>query len=165
MKNRKKTIKVTAKKMTVARSPVVTDYDKDFSKWANNQAKFLKNKEFAKLDMDNLIEEIEDLSKREKQRLTSYLEILLLHMLKVKFQSDMHTASWDRSIKVASHKAHKTLEENPSLKSKLKEILDDAYFSARLTAANETGLEEKTFPKKSPWSINDLFPKLPTKYC
>lgn len=166
MKPIKKSVKARPKALSVA-APVKKDseYEEDFSKWANNQARFLKRGEFERLDMDNLIEEIADLSKREKQRLTSYLEVLLMHMLKVKFQHEKHTSSWDRSIKVASHKAQKTLSENPSLKQKLKEIVDDAYFSARLEAVDETGLDESKFPEKCPWSLKDIFHDLEKKYC
>ena len=140
-------------------------YEKDFSKWAINQARFLKRGEFERLDVDNLIEEIGDLSKREKQRLESHLEVLLMHMLKVKLQPSKHTKSWDLTIKEASHKAHKTLSENPSLKSKLKGVLEDAYFSARLKAARETKLDEKKFPEACPWTPKDIFPDLEKKYC
>ncbi len=139
-------------------------YEKDFSKWANTQARLLKKGEYSKLDIDNLIEEIEDLSKREKQRLISHLEILLMHLLKVKFQPEMHTVSWDLSIKEARHKANKALRENPSLKSKLKEILEDAYFTARLKAALETKMPEKTFPEICPWDPKELFIDLEKKY-
>lgn len=140
------------------------EYDKDFSKWANNQAKYLSKKEFEKLDIENLIEEIRDLGKREKQMLTSYLENLLMHLLKVKFQPEKRTNSWDNSIEIASHKAQKTLVENPSLKPKLKEIVKDAYFSARLLAASETNLNKETFPKECPWDLKELFPILESKY-
>jgi predicted DNA-binding ribbon-helix-helix protein len=167
-KNMKKTVKTISKKLSVpapCSTRIEIDYEKDFSKWAAKQAKFLKIGEFEKLDLANLIEEIEDLSKREKQRLTSYLEGLLMHKLKVKFQSAKHTKSWDLSIKEANHKAQKTLSENPSLKSKLKDIVEDAYFSARLKAAVETKLDESKFPEKCPWSLKDLFPDLEKKYC
>lgn len=167
MKITKKIVKASPKRRTLsapASGKEKVAYEKDFSKWANNQANLLKRGEFQKLDIDNLIEEIEDLSKREKQRLTSYLEVLLMHMLKVKFQPQMHTASWDLSIKETSHKAHKTLSENPSLKPKLKDILLDAYFTARIKAARETELEEKTFPEKCPWPIREIFPDLEHKY-
>lgn len=143
-------------------SPV--EYEKDFSKWAHCQAKLLKNGEFDKLDIDNLIEEIDDLSKREKQRLASYLEILLMHMLKMEFQSKKQSKSWALSIKESAYKARKTLSENPSLKPKLKEIVEDAYFSARLKAAIETKLDEGTFPKKCSWGLEVLFPDLEKKY-
>ncbi len=161
----KKTIKANPKKMSVSCPSNTLSYDKDFYKWTTNQARFLKNGEFSKLDIENLIEEIESLGRSEKRTLKSYLEILLMHMLKVEFQPGKHTTSWDISTKVASHKAQKTLLENPSLKPKLKEIVEDAYFSARLDAALETKLDEGTFPEKCPWSLKDIFPDLEKKYC
>lgn len=167
MKTIKKTVKCSPRRLSIAAPAFAKgglEYEKDFSKWANNQARFLKRGEFERLDMDNLIEEIADLSKREKQRLTNYLEVLLMHMLKVKFQPKKHISSWDRSIKVASHKAQKTLSENPSLKSKLKEIVADAYFSARIEATDETGMDESKFPEECPWEIKEIFPTLEKKY-
>ena len=140
-------------------------YDTDFSEWAENQAALLKNKEFENLDLLNLIEEIEDLSKREKQRLISYLENLLMHKLKFEYQPEKRTPSWNASIKEAGFKAQKTLSDNPSLKHNLKSILEDAYFSARLKAVVETNLEEETFPEKCEWTLRDIFPDLEKKYC
>jgi hypothetical protein len=164
----KKSVKSRSKKLTVS-SPShasgVPAYEKDFSKWANDQAKLLRKGEYGKLDLRHLIEEIEDLSKREKQRLMSYLEVLLLHMLKVKYQPKKHTSSWDRSIKLSSHKAQVTLSENPSLKSHLKDIVKEAYFAARIGAAEETGLDEDTFPETCQWTVKEIFPDLEKKYC
>lgn len=142
----------------------IQEYEKDFSKWALTQAALLKKGEFSKLDIEHLIEEIQDLSKREKQRLTSHLEILLMHMLKVKFQPSKQSTSWELSIKDANFKAQTVLEENPSLKPKLKEIVEKAYFSARIQAALETKLKEKIFPEVCPWSLKELFPDLEKKY-
>lgn len=141
------------------------EYEDDFFKWTHNQSNLLRKKEFSKLDIDNLIEEIESLGKSEKRTLRSYLEILLMHMLKIKFQPSKRTKSWSLSIKESSHKAEMVLEENPSLKAKLKDILEDAYFSARLKAASETELEENVFPEICPWNLREIFPKLEEKYC
>lgn len=160
-----KRVKVGQKNLSIAAPEEKKEgYDRDFFKWANNQAKLLRKGEFKNLDIDNLIEEIESLGRSEKRTLKSYLENLLMHMLKVKYQPKKHTISWDLSIKESSHKAQTALSENPSLKPKLKNILEDAYFSARLRAALETKLAEKTFPEKCPWILNDIFPDLEKKY-
>lgn len=169
MKSIKKTVRARSQKMAMS-APTLSKrehvYDIDFSKWVKNQAKFLKKGEFEKLDIDNLIEEIESLGRSEKRTLVSYLENLLMHMLKMKFQKlDVDSVSWALSIKEASHKAQKTLSENPSLKPKLKEIVEDAYFSARLKASKETKLPEVTFPEECPWTLKDIFPNLEKKYC
>lgn len=141
------------------------EYETDFVKWARNQTYYLKNKEFSRLDIDNLIEEIECLGRSEKRTLQSYLEILLMHMLKLKYQRGKHTKSWDLSIKESNRKVQKTLSCNRCLKNDIKEILDDAYYSARLQAARETKLPEETFPEECPWNPTDLFPDLEKKYC
>jgi Domain of unknown function DUF29 len=169
MKTKKITRKSSPKRLSVcalASEKEELEYDKDFSKWANNQAEYLRKGEFSKLDIDNLIEEIEDLSKREKQRLMSYLENLLMHKLKVKFQKlEIDSVSWNLSIEEASRKSQKTLSENLSLKPKVKDIVEEAYSYARLKAAKETRLDLKTFPEECPWILKEIFPNLEDNYC
>jgi hypothetical protein len=168
MKTTRKAIRATPKKLSINTQAIEKRehvYDSDFFKWAKDQAKFLKRGEFSKLDIDNLIEEIESLGRSEKRTLESYLEKWLMHMLKVKFQSSKHTPSWDNTIEISIHKTRKTLFENPSLKPKLKEIVADAYFSARIMASTETGLAVATFPKECPWTLKEIFPDLEKKYC
>jgi len=44
------------------------------------------------------------------------------------------------------------LDDNPSLRGQLTAVLADAYGSAILLAAGETGLPEAIFPVECPWS-------------
>lgn len=166
MKRENKIVKTRPKPLSV--SAAVKDktdqHENDFFKWTINQAKYLKKRDFSKLDMENLIEEIESLGRSERRTLQSYLEVLLMHMLKAKYQSKKHTKSWDISIREASYKAELTLSKNPSLKPKLLEILKESYFSARLRAVLETGLPEEIFPEECPWKLKELFPDLEKKY-
>jgi len=131
-------------------------YDKDFYKWANTQSKLLKKGEFEKLDINNLIEEIESLGRSEKRTLRNYLVNLLMHMLKVKFQPERHGKSWDSSIRFSKKEVLEVLKDNPSLKPKLKDIFFDAYDSARLKASSETDLDVSVFPKDCPWTIEEV---------
>lgn len=160
MKEKKSLHKAKPKRLAVATKISLKsddlEYDKDFYKWANNQADFLKKGEFGKLDIQNLIEEIESLGRSEKRTLQSYLKVLLIHLLKEKYQKDKASRSWALSIKNSRLEAKQVLEENPSLKPKLNEIIKRAYESARLNAAQETGLPEKTFPKKCEWTPEEI---------
>lgn len=168
MKTTKKTRQISKKRIPTSTSNLAKSqtYETDFSKWVKHQAKFLKKKEFEKLDIDNLIEEIESLGRSEKRTLQSYLEILLMHMLKVKYQKlEIDSVSWNLSIEESSRKSQKILSENPSLKPKIKEILEEAYSYARLKAAKETKLDIKKFPENCPWNLKDIFPDLEKKYC
>lgn len=160
MNTQKKTISTRTKKMAVATSTEKTQlaelYDKDFYKWTSIQSKLLRKGEYSKLDIQNLIEEIESLGRSEKRTLRSYLEVLLMHMLKIEYQPKKKTRSWELSIKNSRIKAKSVINENPSLKPKLNQILKEAYESACLDAAQETGLDEQVFPKECPWNIKDL---------
>jgi hypothetical protein len=131
-------------------------HDQDFYRWTKTQASFLKKKEFGKLDIDYLIEEIESLGRSEKRAIKSFLVVLLLHLLKVEYQPGKHTRSWDLSIQNAKHEIKLLLAENPSLKRQLSSLTADAYFTARLKAIDETGLDEQVFPEDCPWEINTL---------
>ena len=131
-------------------------YENDFFGWSLQQAKFVKNKEFEKLDLINLQEEIESMGNSEIRSLESHLHNTLMHMLKVKYQSERDGLSWQSSIKESKIRVIKILKKNPSLKYRLSEIFNDAYETARLEASRETGIEENIFPENCPWQLEEV---------
>ncbi len=137
---------------------VLNLYDTDFYAWTQEQATLIKNKEFNKLDIENLFEEIESMGKHEKRELTSRLKVLLIHLLKWKYQPTKRTTSWELTIKEQRRELKSHLEENPSLKNveTFNERLTDAYDIAILKAANETGLSENAFPHHCEWSLDQI---------
>jgi len=46
-------------------------YDTDIIQWVEKQVSLIKEQRYAEIDWVNILEEIEDLSKREKQRFLS----------------------------------------------------------------------------------------------
>lgn len=150
MKN--KLIRTKPKEMTVT----LKEHDTDFFNWTLLQANYLKKGEYSKLDIDNLIEEIESLGRSEKRTLESHLSNLFLHLLKIQYQPAKHTRSWDLSVKNAQYHAKRIYEENPSLKQHLNKIFDDAYYTARLKAMDETGIDDKVFPEKCPYKPKSI---------
>ncbi|MEN8236161.1 MAG: DUF29 domain-containing protein [Pseudomonadota bacterium] len=149
--------KLSAKQKQMSISPNrKDDYEMDFYGWTRKQAALLQKQEFEKLDITHLIEEMDSLGRSEKRSLESHISILFMHLLKIKYQPEKHTRSWDNSVKNSIFQSQKILKENPSLKPKLDSISKDAYYSARLNASSETGLRESTFPKKCQWDIKKL---------
>lgn len=128
----------------------------DYCEWVTSQVEFLRKGELMSLDIQHLIEEIESLGNSERRALESHLENILMHMLKVKYQPEKHTRSWDLSIKESRYRANRVLKHNPSLKRELMELSDSAYFSARLRAEQETGLDEATFPEIREWNLDQI---------
>lgn len=135
---------------------MTTLYEKDFHQWTTTQSVLLKKKDFSNLDILNLIEEIDDLGKSTHSKMRSHLTCLFCHLLKIKYQPDKHTRSWDISIKNSIMQAKRVLKKNPSLKHFLEDIFKEAYEDAIPWAEDETGLDEDVFPKECPWSIEEI---------
>lgn len=96
------------------------------------------------------------MGKSEIKELESFLTILYLHLLKWKYQNDYQgKKSWLRSIVEHRKRAKKHLKQNPSLKSYLEEISQDAYGSAALKASEETGLDPDIFPETMPFTFEE----------
>ena len=131
----------------------MVSYEQDFYSWTQEQANLLKHGLFSELDVENLIEEVETMGRSEKRELESRLTVLLLHLLKWKYQEVRRGRSWQLSIDEQRIQFCKTLKENPGLKPKLDEIVKDAYKLAVIQASRETKISKTVFPESCPWSL------------
>jgi hypothetical protein len=80
--------------------------------------------------------------------------VLIQHLLKCEHQPDQHSRSWDATIKDQRRRVNRLLEENPSLKPKLAQSIDDAYQTAVTFASVETGILEEDFPSACQYTTN-----------
>jgi len=133
-----------------------SNYDRDFYAWANEQAALLRAGKLAQADLEHIAEEIESMGKTEKRELISRLTVLLLHLLKWRFQPAKRVAGWDASIRVQRNRLADHLGDNPSLKPLLPNALSAAYRDAALEAVAETALPASTFPETCPWSSEQV---------
>ena len=133
-----------------------TNYDHDFYAWANEQAALLRQGKLGDADIEHIAEEIESMGRTEKRELVSRLTVLMLHLLKWRFQPGKRCSSWETSITVQRNRLARHMTDNPSLKAKLPEAMTDAYQDAALVAADETGLSKPTFPALCPWSFEQM---------
>lgn len=129
-----------------------TVYEEDYSQWLEMTAEQLRTGKLENLDIENLLEEIEAMSRKEKVALESNLEILLMHLLKYQYQVNKRTSSWRYTIDEHRSRILKALKVSPSLKPYLQQVFDDCYQEGRRKAAIETGLNISTFPIQSPFS-------------
>ncbi|MBV8887923.1 MAG: DUF29 domain-containing protein [Chroococcidiopsidaceae cyanobacterium CP_BM_RX_35] len=65
---------------------ISTLYEQDYYLWLQKTAGFLREGQFQQLELSSLIEEIESMSRSEKRAVYSNLKILLMHLLKYKYQ-------------------------------------------------------------------------------
>ena len=140
--------------MTVvnAKNSVKTVYEQDYLIWLEMTSEQLRTGKLENLDVENLLEEIEAMARKERVALESNLEILWMHLLKYQFQVNKCTSSWRYTIDEHRSRILKSLKVSPSLKPYLKQVFDDCYQEGRRKASIETGLDISTFPMRSPFS-------------
>lgn len=130
-------------------------YEQDFSLWIQQTVQHLKESHFHQIDMQNLIEEVESMGKREKRELKIRLIILLMHLLKWQYQPEKRSESWRSTITEQRIYIEGLLEDSPSLKVLTLEVFEACYQKARLKASEETGIKLNFFPKESPFTLEE----------
>ena len=133
----------------------LTGYDEDVILWAQEQARALRERDFSKLDIEHLADEIEDVGRCEKRELASRMAVLLAHLLKWRSQPERRSASWRRTINHQRERLDLLIKGTPSLKTVLREEdwRRDMWLDALAQASKETGLDEGAFPDASPWDL------------
>lgn len=126
----------------------------DFHGWALAQARLLRERRLAEIDLANLAEELETLGAEQEHALESSLRILLLHLLKWQHQPSRRQRSWRVTIVRERLAVPRWLKRNPGLGPKLPALLADAYADARKEAAAETGLPPDRFPPACPYALD-----------
>ena len=76
-------------------------YEADFFQWTQETSDRLRRGEFATIDVPALVEEVEDLGKRQKSALQSRLAVLIGHLLKWDQQPEKRSKSWRATIELA----------------------------------------------------------------
>jgi hypothetical protein len=108
---------------------------------------------FVELDIENLVEEARDLSKRERDRLLSSLRLIVQHLLKWDYQPQKRSRTWVGTIQRERANIQDYLQDSHSLKRYLTdEYLGKVYEIGRLDASIKTGLDT---PIDCPYVISE----------
>src|SRR6202008_221753 len=98
---------------------------------------------------------IEGMAARERREMRERLTTLLMHLRKLKFESDQvwcHN-SWRNSIVEARRQIWNIHKDSPGVfQGKRDEVLAEVYDDARRDAAHVSGLQLSTFPEQCPWT-------------
>jgi len=127
-------------------------YETDYNLWVLDTAEKLQNRELDSLDWENLIEEVLDLSRREKRKLESLLTRLFEHLLKLKYwesERERNRGHWQGEVRNFRIQMKRELKASPSLKRHLAETFEECYQDARKITIDKTQLSPDTFPENS----------------
>lgn len=127
--------------------------------WLNKQIELLRSRNFSKLDIEYLIEELEGLNKSNERELESYLIVLITHLLKWEYQPSLQCGSWRGASLNSRNRIAKLIKQQPSLKRKLPQIILEAYEEAKEWASEETGIKITLFPRNCPYEESELLDK------
>jgi len=133
-----------------------TLYETDYLKWIEVNLQKLRDRDYANVDWENLLEEIEDMGKSERRSIESNLIVVLLHLLKWQFQPERRSSSWESSIVEHRRRIREALKDSPSLKSYFETVLAECYGDAVKQAKVETNLPLTTFPVECPYHLTEV---------
>ncbi len=132
------------------------DYETDFHAWSMEQSSRLRLLRIPGLDTENLAEEIESLGRSDRLELASRSRVLLMHLLKWKYQPARRGSSWESTIYEQRLRIESLLEESPSLRPLVPAILTKVYRAALKAAAIETELPSASFPSQCEWTLEQI---------
>lgn len=131
-------------------------YEQDFCLWLEQTAKLLQLGRFSEVDVANLVDEVKAIARSERRAVESILEVILMHLLKYRYQRERRSRSWLLTLFEHRKRMERIFKDSPSLRRYFEEVFGEGYQNARQMAAIETGLELEAFPVELPFGIEEV---------
>jgi Domain of unknown function DUF29 len=140
-------------------------YEDDLFAWTQEQAALLRAHAADGIDWENLAEEVESMGRPDRRELKSRLTVILLHLLKWQAQPALRGPSWRKTLRTQRREIRDLLQQSPSLRREVPDLMREAYADAVKDAIDETSLRADSFPTASPYMLEDVLDEdhLPTK--
>lgn len=134
-------------------------YDEDFAEWAHNQAALLRAGRLSELDIENVAEELETLARGEVRTLRSAVCGLLEHLVMLECSTALdRRVTWKTFVVRQRAAIADVLEDSPSLRSKLPELMAASWGHARRLAMLGMGRRggAPDAPTSNPFTLEQL---------
>jgi hypothetical protein len=131
-------------------------YEIDDHQWLLETIELLKQKNFTKLDVENLIEELEYLARKDKATVKSLLQQLMIHILLLQYWTNEYEKNknhWQSEVLTFRDQLQDRLTTN--LKNYLIEEMDTIYKRALKQVQIKTDYQVN-FPQDSPYTLEQL---------
>jgi hypothetical protein len=133
-------------------------YEEDFPLWAERQAELLRAGQFDELDLDNLIEEVEDLSRRERDMVESHVETIVEHLVKLTLSPAARPRrGW--LVTVDKQRAKLARKLTTTLRTHLETELPALYAGLRRPVARQLekdGLQPNALAPVCPYTLDQI---------
>ncbi|MBF0591371.1 MAG: DUF29 domain-containing protein [Nitrospirae bacterium] len=140
-------------------------YEVDFYQWAFHNADLLRQGRFTEIDLENIVEELEGMAKRDRRELLSRLAVLIMHLLKWQYQPKRRGESWSTTIRNQRTDIKLLLADSPSLKNNIEIVIAEGFIEAKQGFEKETGISADklsvpfptvTGPETCPYTLEQL---------
>jgi hypothetical protein len=101
-------------------------------------------------------ERVEDLIKRDERALGSQLKRIMAHMLKQHYQPQRASRSWIDSIENGHEEITDILDQSPSLRRTLPDLMTKNYPRPVAQASRDTRLPVDHFPTQPPFTLEEV---------
>jgi len=113
-------------------------YERDILLWVEDTVAKLKARDFENLDLENLIDEVDTLGKSQRNAMRSLLRRLIEHLLKRCYVPLPECyVDWQREVRAFRNDIKDILEDAPSLKNQIAEILPKVFENALASMREE----------------------------
>lgn len=132
-------------------------YEIDEYLWLEETIKILRKNRLEDLDLENLIEELESLGKRDFNKVRSLLRQIIIHLLLLEYWQEEYERNhrhWKG--KITAFRADLSDSLTTTLKHKLNEDLASIYQTALKVVLQKTGLSKESIPENCPYSFEQL---------
>ncbi|NET01032.1 MAG: DUF29 domain-containing protein [Sphaerospermopsis sp. SIO1G1] len=132
-------------------------YEIDENLWLEETIKLLKSNRLAELDIDNLIEELENLGRRDKAKVASLLEQIIRHLLLLEYrqqEAQYNSGHWKAEIRSFRNQLKRHLTTN--LYQYLDKNLSSIYHDALGYVMDKTEGEIDNLPPNCHYTLEQL---------
>ncbi|MFM7384150.1 MAG: DUF29 domain-containing protein [Microcystaceae cyanobacterium] len=133
-------------------------YESDYLAWITVTTSQLKQKQFDQLDYENLVEELEDLGKEQRNKVDSYLRQLLIHLLLYAYwesEKNYCAKGWAAEIDNFRFELELLLKSKTLYNYFLSEI-NFIYAKAKKQVIKKTELPQDVFPQSCPFAVDQI---------
>jgi hypothetical protein len=145
--------------MTARTSPSLQQlYEDDYPLWLEITVEQLKRKDFAALDLENLIEEIESAGRSEKQTVESLLTRAIEHILKLSYwKSERERSANHWRVEIAAFRLQLSEKlESTTMKNHAVDRFENCYQSARKILTTSKAFDMTPVPTETPFTLEQV---------
>jgi hypothetical protein len=131
-------------------------YEQDYQLWLEITLENLRSRNFSRVDLEHVLEELVGLGKSERRAIASYLRRLCEHLLKIKHWDTERSnclRGWDVEVTNFRLQIAGILSDSPSLKNYLHEIFAIEYGNGRNLFLKGSGLDPSLVAEQPNFSL------------